>query len=83
MQAKYVKDNGLGGMMTWTLDLDDFNNICCKGTFPLVRAVNKELGRDVPPGVADCTKPPPVVTPAPAELTTTPDTGISLGDVPF
>lgn len=63
--------------MAWTLDLDDFSNQCCQGTFPLLRAVNKALGRDIPSPVSGCAKPPTPVTPAPVDMTVTPDTGES------
>lgn len=77
-QVAYVKSNGLGGVMAWTLDLDDFSNQCCQGTFPLLRAVNKALGRDIPSPVSGCAKPPTPITPAPVDMTVTPDTGESI-----
>jgi len=35
----------LGGAMVWTIDLDDFNNICCKGSYPLLTKVNEVFKR--------------------------------------
>lgn len=36
IKAKYVIDNGLGGGMTWALDLDDFHGLCGQGKNPLM-----------------------------------------------
>ncbi|CAG2226556.1 E3.2.1.14 [Mytilus edulis] len=39
-QVKYAKAMGLGGIMFWTYDLDDFTgNHCGQGTFPLLNAI--------------------------------------------
>ncbi|XP_050394209.1 chitotriosidase-1 [Patella vulgata] len=41
-KARYVKDNGFGGVMVWALDLDDFQGTCGEGKYPLMKAVNDE-----------------------------------------
>lgn len=53
-----MKKSGYGGIMAWSLDLDDFNNECCTGVYPLLQEINVALGR-LPPytGVLDCSKP--------------------------
>jgi hypothetical protein len=43
-QTKWIVENGFGGVMFWALDLDDFNGRCGSGRFPLLRAVNEQLG---------------------------------------
>lgn len=49
-KAQYIKDMGLGGAMVWTLDLDDFNNNCGCGSYPLLTALNRGLhGSSLPP----------------------------------
>nr|WNT43924.1 chitinase 2 [Monochamus alternatus] len=75
-KANYIKTKGFGGAVAWTIDLDDFNNRCCEGTFPLLRSLNYELGLITDkPTKGDCTKPPAPSTPAPPETTTGVDSG--------
>lgn len=37
----------LRGAMAWTIDFDDFNDVCGCGSFPLLRALNHHLGRTI------------------------------------
>nr|AMT75074.1 chitinase Cht10 [Locusta migratoria] len=77
-KAKYIKNMGYGGAMTFTLDLDDFENRCCRGAFPLLRSINRVFGRlpdSAEPTGDDCTRPPPPVTPPPPTYTTGVDSG--------
>ena len=39
-----MKQNGFGGIMVWAVDLDDFKNTCGFGKYPLLTAINQELG---------------------------------------
>ncbi|KAH9508786.1 Endochitinase 1 [Bulinus truncatus] len=42
-KVRYIKQNGYGGSMIWSLDLDDFRGYFCGlGRFPLVSAVSDE-----------------------------------------
>ena len=81
-KAKYVIKSGFGGIGAWTVDLDDFQNRCCLEPFPLLRAINREFGRITTkaPAGSDCTRPTEPVTPVPAVMTTTVDTG--AGGIP-
>lgn len=36
----------LAGIMVWSIETDDFNNVCGGGDFPILRAINKALGID-------------------------------------
>lgn len=36
--------NGYGGATMWTVDLDDFQNLCCLESFPLLKTINRALG---------------------------------------
>lgn len=42
-QGKYIKENDLGGASLWTLDLDDYLDMCGCGAYPLLTVINKEL----------------------------------------
>ncbi|KAL1138265.1 hypothetical protein AAG570_009954, partial [Ranatra chinensis] len=75
-KGEFVKVNGLGGLMAWTTDLDDFQNLCCEGQFPLLTAMNRVLGRNVKETVSGCEKPPAPVTPPPPPTTLAPDNGM-------
>lgn len=44
IKSKYVKEKGLGGVMFWTIDTDDFNGDCNNEAYPMVLAANKEFG---------------------------------------
>ncbi|XP_016848759.2 chitinase-3-like protein 2 isoform X1 [Anolis carolinensis] len=47
-KVQYMKNNTLGGIMIWALDLDDFSgSFCNEGKYPLVGAVKKELNGGV------------------------------------
>ncbi|CAL1540570.1 unnamed protein product [Lymnaea stagnalis] len=42
-KVRYIKENHYGGVMIWTLDMDDFNGLQCEeGTYPLVKAIIEE-----------------------------------------
>uniref|UniRef100_A0A182S9A2 chitinase n=1 Tax=Anopheles maculatus TaxID=74869 RepID=A0A182S9A2_9DIPT len=77
-KARYVMKSGFGGMAAWTVDLDDYQNRCCEERFPVLRAINRALGRlDTPvPSGMDCSRPTQPATPKPAEMTFSPDSGI-------
>ena len=63
----------------WTLDLDDFNNLCCLGPYPLLNTISERL-RGVGGVRSGCGRPAPPVTPAPNKPeTTTYDDGSSGG----
>ena len=43
-KSQYIRKMGLGGGMTWALDLDDFMNRCGQGYHPLMNTIKKVLG---------------------------------------
>jgi chitinase len=44
-KTNYVKKMGLAGAMIWALDLDDFRNLCNCEAHPLLKTINRGLGR--------------------------------------
>ncbi|XP_055604600.1 probable chitinase 2 [Uranotaenia lowii] len=44
MKARYVRDKGLGGIMFWTVDTDDFHGDCNNEAYPLLLAANRVFG---------------------------------------
>lgn len=43
-KASYVKENGLGGVSLWSLDMDDFRGAFCRlGKFPILRSIMLEF----------------------------------------
>ena len=53
-KTRYIKDMGLGGGMLWALDLDDFRNRCGCEAHPLLKTMNRGLGRMSTPPPANC-----------------------------
>lgn len=47
LKAKYVVQNGLGGVMFWSIDTDDFLGECYSQPYPLLAAANKALGNSL------------------------------------
>lgn len=76
-KVKYAMQQGLRGVVAWTIDLDDFNNVCCNEPFPLLRAANRALGRVTPsPPTTACERPAPPNTPPPPITTTIFESGM-------
>jgi chitinase len=44
LKVQRAKAMNLGGVMIWSIDTDDFRNGCGQGTYPLLRALNREIG---------------------------------------
>ena len=44
-KGQYILNHGFGGAAAWTVDLDDFTNRCCQESFPLLRSINRALGK--------------------------------------
>lgn len=79
-KAEYIKKEGFGGAMLFSIDMDDFKNTCCSEAFPLTRAVARVLGvrgDRQPVAGSNCQAPPPPVTPPPFAITTGFDSGTS------
>ncbi|XP_038121909.1 chitotriosidase-1 [Culex quinquefasciatus] len=43
-KAMYAKEKGLGGVMFWTIDTDDYHGDCHNEAYPMVRAANRVFG---------------------------------------
>ncbi|CAL4143886.1 unnamed protein product, partial [Meganyctiphanes norvegica] len=56
-KSKWGKSLGLGGAMIWSLETDDFHNICRQGSFPLLSAINQVWGQGTPDPVTTTSRP--------------------------
>jgi len=80
VKARYALNNGFGGVAAWTIDLDDFQNRCCSETFPLLKAINRALGRlksKAPPNI-NCQRPAQPASPIPPQVTTISNDGSAV-----
>ncbi|KAJ4447151.1 hypothetical protein ANN_09152 [Periplaneta americana] len=48
IKSQYVKDNGLGGAMIWSVETDDFLGKCGQGKNPLLNTIKSTLNGDGP-----------------------------------
>lgn len=39
----WLKEEGFGGIMVWSIDMDDFRGTCGTGKYPLINAMKQEL----------------------------------------
>ncbi|XP_011303299.1 probable chitinase 3 [Fopius arisanus] len=71
-KGSWILENGFAGATAWTVDLDDFTNRCCQESFPLLRSLNRALGRllDPAPTGRNCERPSEPFTPQPPTMTT-------------
>ncbi|KAF3422630.1 hypothetical protein E2986_01595 [Frieseomelitta varia] len=79
VKGEYILKSGYGGATLWTVDLDDFLNRCCEESFPLLKSINRALGRLKSKASEGCQRPAEPVTPQPPTLTTHSD---AVGDTP-
>ncbi|XP_001604515.2 probable chitinase 10 [Nasonia vitripennis] len=42
-KMNWLKEEGFGGIMIWSVDMDDFKGSCGNSKFPLIKAMKKEL----------------------------------------
>ena len=78
-KSDYILKEDYGGAAVWTLDLDDFNNLCCYGASPLLHKISEKL-RGTERQSRGCGRPEPPVTPPPRQTeSTTYDDGSENG----
>lgn len=42
-QMTWLKEEGFGGVMIWSVDMDDYRGVCGTGKYPLINAMKQEL----------------------------------------
>ncbi|XP_023333989.1 probable chitinase 10 [Eurytemora carolleeae] len=42
-KTSWLKEEGFGGIMVWSVDLDDFRGYCGTGKYPLIKSMKNEL----------------------------------------
>lgn len=47
IKAQYIKDKGLGGAMFWSLESDDYTNVCGGGKFAIIATVYNSINGGV------------------------------------
>ncbi|VDI65885.1 chitinase, partial [Mytilus galloprovincialis] len=57
LKTKYVMDNNLGGGMIWAVDVDDFNDVCGLGKYPIITTMRNVFNGSVVPPVFQSTSP--------------------------
>jgi chitinase len=58
-KVKFMMDLGLGGSMVWSLETDDFRDVCGQGAYPLMNTIVATMnGGETPPPMTT-TQPPP------------------------
>jgi chitinase len=43
-QGEFARQQGLGGVMVYALEMDDFRNVCGNGNYPLVKSLKTAFG---------------------------------------
>lgn len=77
LKAQFAKSMGLGGVMMWSIETDDFRGSCHGEKFPLLNTIRRALDGDsqvLPPGATLSTTARPPATRPPQVATTTPTT---------
>ena len=46
-KVKYLMSAGLGGASIFSIDMDDYSDVCYQGKFPLLRVVNHHLNKNI------------------------------------
>ena len=82
-KVNWIKAQGFGGWMTWSLDLDDFTgNFCGQGEYPLIKQMVLALEGSIPPVPAPTTTTTQATTTDPNAPTTTPTTTTTAAPTP-
>ncbi|XP_049881289.1 chitinase-3-like protein 1 [Pectinophora gossypiella] len=61
-KVKYALSKNISGIMMWSIETDDFHGTCTGEDFPLLRAINRALGRSVEIGESISTASPTAST---------------------
>ena len=77
-----LKENQLQGVAFWSIDSDDFLNVCNKGSFPIINTVKKLLSTTTTTPTTTTTTPPTTTTIPTTSTTIPPTTPITTTTTP-
>lgn len=48
-KVEWLLQKKLSGIMIWAIDMDDYKGVCGRGKYPLMKAINRAMNKQIPP----------------------------------